>query len=309
MAVDTLSMTYTLEPLEVGTWPTNVVASAAYKDALGFDGGLLFPVPQVTVYELDRRASIYLPILMKGSCPKRERPLDIVLALDTSSSMTEAAPGGGTKLDAAVVAAGSFLDLLSLGRDRAGLVSFDREAVRRAGLTGDRAVLNQALSGLSSAQGTRIDLGLAEAGATLSAGRRPDARAVVVLLTDGIQSQGSQQDVLDQATSVKGRGMLLYTIGLGADVQPDLLRQVASSPDRYFPSPSPADLAEIYRQISERLACEVTGVVLRQRPPSAMNGTLKTTQQPDKTAQTTNAASGSQVRWPSSSGITVHRIR
>ena len=151
---------------------------------------------------------------------------------------------------------GDLVDLLHLPRDHGALVTFDRAAVRRVELTGDGAALKAALVNLPTAQGTRIDLGLAAAGAALAAGGRPEARQVVVLLTDGIQSVGTPADVLAAADALKARGILIYTIGLGADVQPDLLRAVASSPDRYFASPSTADLAEIYRQISERLACE-----------------------------------------------------
>jgi Ca-activated chloride channel family protein len=172
--------------------------------------------------------------------------------------MTEPAPGGGTKLAAAVDAAEHFLDLLTLGRDRAALVTFDLDGRILVGLTADRAALSGAMASLSTAQGTRIDRGLEAAGSALAAAR-PEARPVVVLLTDGIQSAGTPQDVLDAAAAVKAAGALVYTIGLGANVQPELLKQVASSDDRYFESPTVADLAEIYRQISERLACEGSG--------------------------------------------------
>ncbi len=256
LASETLGMAYRLEPLEVGTWPTNVEATAHYHDALGFDGDLVFPIPEVTVYTVDRRFSIYLPYLSRGQCVKPERPLDVVLALDTSTSMNDPVPGGGTKLDAALTAANQFVGLLRLPSDQAAVVTFNHTARREAGLTGDIGALRAALTGLATAQGTRIDLGLAAAGAALEDGSRPGARQVVVLLTDGIQSQGTPEDVLVAATAVKAAGALVYTIGLGADVEPELLRQVATSPDRYFESPTAADLAEIYRQISERLACE-----------------------------------------------------
>ncbi len=108
LASETLGMAYQLEPLEVGTWPTNVEATAHYHDALGFDGDLVFPIPEVTVYTVDRRFSIYLPYLSRGQCVKPERPLDVVLALDTSTSMNDPVPGGGTKLDAALTAANQF---------------------------------------------------------------------------------------------------------------------------------------------------------------------------------------------------------
>jgi Mg-chelatase subunit ChlD len=251
-----LGMAYRLVPQEVGTWPTNVEATAPYKDAVGFDGRLVFPIPHVTVWTVDHHWPIYLPYLTRGQCLRPDRPLDVALALDTSSSMRDQEPGTGlTKLQAAAEAATTFVDLLHAG-DQAALVTFDRTAVRRVPLTGDRAALKAALASLPTAQGTRIDQGLTEAGAALAADGRPGARQVVVLLTDGIQSVGTPADVLAAADVLKGHGLLIYTIGLGGDVQPDLLRAVATSPDRYFDSPSAADLAEIYRQVSERLACE-----------------------------------------------------
>ncbi len=42
---------YRLLPQEVGTWPTNVQASARYTDGLGFAGTLRFPVPRVRVID------------------------------------------------------------------------------------------------------------------------------------------------------------------------------------------------------------------------------------------------------------------
>ncbi len=255
-AAQRTTLTYTLEPLAVGTWPTNVRATAVYTDALGFGGGLTFPLPWVTVYRLPRQNSIYLPYLTRGHCLRRQRPLDVVLALDTSTSMGDGVPGGGTKLDAAVTAAGTFLDLLRLPADRAALVTFDRQARPLVGLSGDRAALAAALGRVQTAEGTRIDLGLAASGAVLADGGRSEARPVVILLTDGIQSAGSTQDVLDQAGMLRARGVLVYTIGLGADVAPDLLRAVATTPGRYLASPTAADLAQVYRQLAERLACE-----------------------------------------------------
>lgn len=250
-----LRLRYRLEPLEVGTWPTNIEALADYRDARGQSGELVFPVPEVEVYQPEPHLA-YLPFLSRGQCLRPIQPVDVVLVLDASSSMAEpAAPGSSArKLDAAVAAAGSFLDLLRLPEDRAGLVAFSASARRLAGITGDRAALSASLEGIEVSTGTRIDRGLAEARAVVAAGARPGALPVVILLTDGIQN-GAEEPVLAEAAALEQAGVTVYTIGLGTDVDRDLLRAVASSPDRYLDSPSAADLAAVYAAISIRLAC------------------------------------------------------
>ena len=248
-----LHLTYSLEPQQVGTWPTNVRATAAYHDALGATGDLTFPVPEVEVYAPTTQ-SIYMPFGASGHCLRKLLPADVVLVMDTSSSMGEDAVGGGTKLDAARDAARSFVRLLDLPPDRAAVVSFDSAAVRRADLTSDAGVLEDALDALVSTPGTRVDLGLAEARRALEAGARSDALPVVVLLTDGFQN-GSPSPVLEEAAALQAAGVEVFAIGLGASVDVDLLRSVAGSDDRLYLSPTEAELASIYARISARLRC------------------------------------------------------
>ncbi len=252
-------LTYTLVPLECGLWPTNVEATARYRDALGSSGRLVFPIPEVDVFCGAYR--VYLPITTAGGCIRPERPLDVALVMDTSSSMREPAPGGArTKLDAAKDAARAFADLLRLPSDRVGVVAFNRTAERAVGLTGDAERVRAALRDLVSSEGTRIDLGLAVA-ADVLAERRPGTLPVVVLLTDGLQNvdQAPNAAVLARAAELKATGVRVYTIGLGGAIDRDLLRAAASSADHYRESPTTDDLARIYAEISERLACEGGG--------------------------------------------------
>jgi Mg-chelatase subunit ChlD len=252
-----LRLTYRLTPLEVGTWPTNVRATAGYLDALGQPGELAFPIPQVTVYAGTARA-IYLPFAVREHCFRSERPLDVVLVLDTSMSMTEPAVGGGTKLEAARAAAGRFLTLLPLPADRAAIVAFNRDAQVALTMSGDAVALEQALRDLEASPGTRIDLGLEAARGVLAAGRRPSAQPVVILLTDGNQN-GDPEPVLAQAEALRAPDVLIYAIGLGADVDRALLQAVAGRPERYLETPTATELGAIYHGIAERLACEVGG--------------------------------------------------
>jgi Mg-chelatase subunit ChlD/sugar lactone lactonase YvrE len=248
-----ITLSYRLVPQEVGIWPTNVQATASYRDALGNDGRLVFPIPEVEVY---KGYTAYLPFAAKAAC-QRIHSVDVVLVLDTSSSMLEpAADGVRTKLGAAREAAGAFLAVLRLPVDRAAVVAFNESARRAVDLTGDRAALWNGLQALQSIPGTRIDLGLAVARAIVA--ERPPTlnRPVVILLTDGLQN-GSVDPVLAQADALKHLGTLVYTIGLGQEIDRPLLRAVATSPDRTFESPTDSQLQAIYGQISDRLACDV----------------------------------------------------
>jgi len=247
-----VQLRYRLEPLEPGTWPTNVVATASYLDALGQEGELVFPVPMVEVFASHQ--PIFLPFAAARSCFRSTRPMDVVLVVDTSGSMAEPTEDGTTKLDAARRAALAFLDLLRWPPDRAALVSFDRAARVHADLTADRAALAAAVAALDTAAGTHIDLGLAEARQALRS-RRSDAAAVVILLTDGLNNAGPEP-VLAQADRLRADGVLVYTVGLGDEIDADLLRAAATTPERYYASPTSRELEEIYRQIVARLACE-----------------------------------------------------
>lgn len=273
-----LRLSFRVIPQVPGQRPTNSGASLDYRDGLDLPGRLDFPLPSVlvlaptatptvtptftaTATETPRPTPrptqpprpIYLPRLLRQSCP--ERLLDLVLVLDASQSMQEGAPGGGSKLEAAVQAARGLLASLRWGPERAALVGFHRVGQRVQGLTADAAVMDAALGRLESGSGTRIDLGLRAAAEAL-AERRPAARAVVILLTDGRQEDGRVGAVLAAADRLAALGATVYTIGLGQDVDAGLLGLVAGRPERAYLAPSAADLGRIYREIGGALPCE-----------------------------------------------------
>jgi Mg-chelatase subunit ChlD len=272
---------YTLQPLAVGTWPTNVVAWGEGEDGYGRPGRVDFPVPEVivigptatppppspspTATPTDRPTPtptrlpgpIYLPILLREACEPTRLRADVVLVLDASSSME------GEKLAAAKAAAGRFVDLLlppargdlPAARNQVAVVGFHAEAWLAAGLTADAALLHAAIDGLEMVEGTRIDHGLDVALDALWGPRhRPEHTPAIVLLTDGLQN-GPVEPVYALAEEARGRGTLLYTIGLGEDVDADFLARLAGSPSRRYLAPGPADLAAIYDQIAGQIPC------------------------------------------------------
>ena len=203
----------------------------------------------------DRRSSpraIYLPFLARQSCYRRNKPLDIVLVMDTSSSMTETAPAGGTKLAAAQGAAHTFLGLLRWSTDRRRWWRSTRQhgstGVAAHRRPGDGRPGHRRAS--PRPQGTHIDLGLVEARRALAAaGGRRRGRSRWSCSSPTASTTPVPRRWRSTADRLKDAGAPPSTpIGLGAqEIDAALLARVATTPDRYYPSPSADDLAAIYR--------------------------------------------------------------
>lgn len=198
--------------------------------------------------------------------------IDIVLAMDISGSML-AEDFKPNRLEAAKKVAADFID----GRknDRMGLVVFAGEAFTQVPLTIDHQVLLKQLGSLKSGiirDGTALGDGLATA-----INRIKDSEAeskVIILLTDGVNNQGSV-DPLSAAEIAALYNIRLYTIGIGSlgkapfpfrdpfgrvhyqniDVEIDepLMQQMsaATGDGRYFRATNKKALEEIFSQIDE----------------------------------------------------------
>jgi len=75
---------------------------------------------------------------------------------------------------------------------------------------------------------------------------------VIVVLTDG---QTDAVRTIAVADAVRARGVTIYTIGLGDDIDGALLERVAGGRGRFFPTASGTALADIYRQIARYRGC------------------------------------------------------
>jgi Mg-chelatase subunit ChlD len=195
----------------------------------------------------------YLPQVHRRTCFRRQAPVDIILAIDASSSMADAtSESGPSKIAAAKSAAQAFVNLLDLDQSRVGIVAFDSASRDlTGGLTSDPVVLSSALSGLETGYGTRIDLGLVAALEILAAERLPDRLPMVVLLSDG---EGDDR-ALGPADALRQAQIRVFTIGLGDDVDSSRLRLIATTPDDYWPSPNADDLKAIYELIGTVIVC------------------------------------------------------
>jgi Ca-activated chloride channel homolog len=197
---------------------------------------------------------------------------DLLLAVDLSGSMEERDfELGGVWVDR-LTATKSVADEFISRRvgDRLGLILFGREAYLQTPLTFDRetvrTLLNESVIGLAGKE-TAIGDAIGLAIRTLEDAGVEDSRRVLILLTDGANTAG-EVDPLKAADLAAERSMVIYTIGIGADVMlqqtlfgvrqinpsQDLdetaLRQIAETTGgRYFRARDVAEFAEIYAEL------------------------------------------------------------
>ncbi len=211
------------------------------------------PSPTATATRIP--APVYLPItLSEVSCTRTQRA-DVVLVMDASTSMNEPAGDGRTKLDAARTAALLFVDRLRLDAgDQAAVVGFNHDARLLVGLTDDRPALADALARLETASETCLVCGLEAAGAALDDdARRPGNSGVVIVLTDGRSNPRPASEAVEEAARLKARGLVIFSIGLGAELDEDALVAIASRPAFAHRASDAAALEAIYREIAVTL--------------------------------------------------------
>ncbi len=180
-----------------------------------------------------RMAAIFLLVIVLARPQSRSswkdvktEGIDIVMALDISGSML-AKDLKPTRIDAAKEVAIDFID--SRPNDRIGLVIFSGESFTQCPLTTDHAVIKNLFAGIHTGMikdGTAIGNGLATA---VSRVKDSNAKSkVVILLTDGVNNQGSIAP-LTAAEIGKAFGVRVYTIGVGT--MGKALAPVAMYPD------------------------------------------------------------------------------
>ena len=212
----------------------------------------------------------------------------IVLVMDVSGSMnaTDVQP---TRLVSSQRAATTFIEQLP-EKFRVGIVSFASTAQTLTRPTTDRAAVYEAVASLHAEGATAMGDGIERAQyvkrpptrpSTASAARQApappsgsgaDAPLVVLLLSDGANTQGRTQP-MEAAADAKALGVPVFTIALGTDQGmvdvPDEtgnLRRIPVPPDeltlqriaettgaRFFAAPSSRDLKNVYRELGSKI--------------------------------------------------------
>lgn len=198
---------------------------------------------------------LWLPSLSSAACLRGEGAADVLLLLDSSSSMAESTRAGRSKVAAAADGIRALAGILGAD-DRLGLLAFDAEVRLLAPLSADPTELLAALAALRLASGTRIDHALRQAGELLSAVRdRPGSQQAVILLTDGRVDEGAADDAVGAARVLREHGVLIRAIGLGSDVDLPLLTRLAGSREGVALTDDAEALGGLYLDAVRLLPC------------------------------------------------------
>ena len=175
-------------------------------------------------------------------------PMDIALVIDCSGSMY------GDKLRNAKKAAIRFLDDIDESF-QVGLVSFQTRAKLEITLTGDFSKLSQAINNFNAGGGNDDEGAIAVARDQVLANSQNIK--VLVLLADG--RPADMNAMLREANLTKRQNIQIIAIGVGDDVDSDLLKQVASTPEDYYFVEESIQLESTFTTIASRLVTESSG--------------------------------------------------
>jgi hypothetical protein len=155
------------------------------------------------------------------------RPLNLSLVIDKSGSMADA--DKMSKVKEALLTFVSQLretDVLSII-----LFDSDAEVLMSARPLGNREFVKRLIRGIEPGSSTNIHAGLMLGYQEALKNYSRDSTNRVVLLTDGIANTGvtEPEQIARESLSYNDRGIDLSTIGVGLDLNKDLLRQLAKS--------------------------------------------------------------------------------
>ena len=221
-------------------------------------------------------ATVTLNAYGRGQPSVEHNPIDVILIIDRSGSMNTP----GTKIADAKAAAQVFITFLA-DTDKAGLVSYSTTATLNQGLlfmdTTNKATLSSTIDGLTATGTTNIYEAISTSNNELiTNGRTSPVKKVEILLTDGVPTAGPtpyETNIMTMASNAAAAGITIYTIGLGQDVNPTLLADIATTTGgQYYFAPDSTALQQIYQQIAETLFNTAgTSVAINDILPSYVN--------------------------------------
>ncbi len=204
--------------------------------------------------------------------PAGEQALSAMLVIDQSGSMDEE----DGKMDGAIGAAQTFIDLLRPGRDTLGIMAFSDEIdtvlpIERLQSVADQGAAGQLVEELRADGGTRLNDAIIEA---VDEMQGTTGRRVIIALTDGV-SEGDSSTAYDSIERATQAGIPVYTIGLGSDVDTFQLEEIAERTNgAYYFTPDAAELATLYAELARALQNEYSFTYTSPTPN--LDGTRRT---------------------------------
>ena len=176
-------------------------------------------------------------------------PISIVLALDTSGSMK-------STVDAVKAGAKQFINALR-PQDRLSLILFSDESALVHDLTSTRESTFAAIDEYKVRGGTALNDALFD---SLTRLKSVEGRRAVVVMTDGRDENGpgtgpgSRHTIADVLTELRSTDVTIYSIGLGSNVERNVLESLArqSGGEAFFPQVV-EELGQDYSRVIEHL--------------------------------------------------------
>lgn len=215
-------------------------------------------------------SNVEITITLRGAGGMILTPVDVALVMDRSGSMS------GKKIGDAKQAAKLFLNYND-DRDRVALISYANtiESTELIYMTEEgKLSLNASIDAMKAVGSTDIYDALVTAMDLLLDSPRTNAPPVIILLTDGLHNWPSPlPDSAFEALSedAKSQGIIIYSVGLGDDVNHDRLRLIAEpTSGSYYFAPTSEDLLAIYDEIAGKLSFAGTNIEVTETVPSYM---------------------------------------
>ena len=228
----------------------NIVASIAVLDAASN------PISGATPADFTAQIDgVSARVVLVDSSVDAALPLGIVLTVDSSGSMA------GDAIASAQAALASTVDALRPG-DEATLIAFAQSVTTLSPPVGDHAALQVAIGGIKATGNTALFAGVTAAATATQQLEQP--RKAVVLLSDGEDFGEASAGIsrADALAAARAAGAPFFVVGLGREIDQQFLTDLAQATGgQYFAASTPAELAQLYARISERLRQQYTVAV------------------------------------------------
>ncbi len=200
-------------------------------------------------------------------------PVDVDLVLDKSGSMKSESSDPPEPFTTVLATARNFIKNLSTD-DQIAITSFGTNSNQESLLSLNKESAIQTINSLflstTTLEQTNITGGLTNAMQELSSSRsRQFSKKVLILLTDGVPTEPQKigestypaTSALLKSDEIKSSGIILYTIGLGKNVNEDFLKNLSTDPTHYFFAPSKDNLSDIYSKIGSSICPKKPNVI------------------------------------------------
>lgn len=245
--------TNTIEPTVTST-PTATATKTAEPTMTSSPTATATKTAEPTATPVPTAVPTATATLIPEPCTQDGKPLDVILLLDKSASIAEAGA-----LDDLKAMAKGFATELDFTVDRLGIVVFNDRAELLFPLSSDRTAIEAAIDGITSEGGTKITDGL-EVGLRELFGkqRREGAQPVLILVTDGrARTLADAQGALEAAQRAKDAGVIISSVGIGENIDAELLKQIASVEALFWHAYTGIELKMITKELTDHLKCEL----------------------------------------------------